>query len=477
MSSVVPNPPNSRSRGNSTLSDSSDRQPRNSTSAAAISATAAAPTPTPTVSVSRTVPIPCQIRVDRCRRLPEFGPTLLFFSGGSAIRELSRVLKSYTHNSVHLITPFDSGGSSAEIRRTFDMLSVGDLRNRLLALSDESALGNPEVTALFSYRLDKERAEVARAQLKELLSGRHPLASAVSMPMRSILLSHLRWFASRMPSDFDLRGASVGNLIITGCFLEHDNDIVTAIYLIWTLLGAKGSVRPLTGANLHIRTYYEDGTEEVGQHRMGKARTGRKSKIIKLDLVEQLRQPSANDADRQEAQDCDVDLVSAELIASADLITYPMGSFFSSVLVNLLPQGVGRAIVKRNCPKIYIPNTGDDPEMHGYSLLECALLVIDLVRKDAGRAPITDILQYILVDTRNCHYCVPVEKEKIAEMGIALIDVQLVEDEDCIDPYHAGTSLLDNVQLDEDDYCSPSSGKKHFLSPSKVLEVCLTLGS
>ena len=261
LPALMPPPHQSRSRRTSILSDSADCQYESDRSNSFSSPSL----PSTTIRVTRTLSIPCQIRVARCQRLPEYGPAITFFSGGSAIRELSRVLKKYTHNSVHLISPFDSGGSSAEIRRAFDMLSVGDLRNRLMALADESALGSPDVTALFSYRLDKEHVDVAERELYELLAGRHRLASSVSVPMRNILLSHLRWFVSRMPQDFDLRGASVGNLIITGCFLEHDSDIVTAIYLIWTLLGAKGSVRPLTGSNLHIRTYYEDGTEEVGR--------------------------------------------------------------------------------------------------------------------------------------------------------------------------------------------------------------------
>ena len=81
------------------------------------------------ITVARTLTCPDMVRVDRCLRLPEYGPKILFFSGGSAIRDLSSVLKNYTHNSVHLITPFDSGGSSAELRRAFDIVSVGDLRN------------------------------------------------------------------------------------------------------------------------------------------------------------------------------------------------------------------------------------------------------------------------------------------------------------------------------------------------------------
>ena len=70
---------------------------------------------------------------------------------------------------------------------------------------------------------------------------------------------------------------------------------------------------------------------------MGKSRIGTKSKIIKIDLVNYLS-PLA--LDHQELLYCNIDDVSADLISSADLITFPMESFFSSVLVNLLPQGI-----------------------------------------------------------------------------------------------------------------------------------------
>ena len=40
------------------------------------------------------------------------------------------------------------------------------------------------------------------------------------------------------------------------------------------------------------------------------------------------------------------------------------------------------------------------------------MLIIKMVRNDAGRVPIPDCLQYIVVDTKNCHYCVDIEKEK-----------------------------------------------------------------
>ena len=67
-------------------------------------------------SLRRAASVPDPLRVARCRRAPELGPRILFFTGGSALRDLSIVLKRYTHNSIHLVTPFDSGGSSAALR-------------------------------------------------------------------------------------------------------------------------------------------------------------------------------------------------------------------------------------------------------------------------------------------------------------------------------------------------------------------------
>ena len=77
---------------------------------------------------------------------PPLGPRLVFFTGGTALRDLSRQLIHYTHNSVHLVTPFDSGGSSAALRRSFAMPAVGDIRNRLLALAGRDNVAGGSVT-------------------------------------------------------------------------------------------------------------------------------------------------------------------------------------------------------------------------------------------------------------------------------------------------------------------------------------------
>ncbi|CAB9525066.1 Gluconeogenesis factor [Seminavis robusta] len=416
------------------------------------------------VTIKRQVPIPDPRKVEQCRRLPEYGPRILCFSGGSALKDVSSCLKQYTHHSIHLITPFDSGGSSAEIRKHFHMLSVGDLRNRLMALSDDLSQDNVHVKQLFSHRLDKHDELLAQTEFSELVQGHHELCRAVSLPLRRILTSHLRWFHNRMPAEFDLRGASIGNLIITGCYLEHHADVVTAIYLIWTLLGVKGVVRPITGANLQLRARYQDGTTHVGQHLLGKELpVGKHGRIEHIDLVDSLLQDDATT--RQDSKTCHIDSISAELLASADVLCYPMGSFFGSVLVNLLPRGVGRAIVSRQCPKIYIPNTGIDPEMVGLTLADCLQRIIDMVRVDTKEtdANVDRIINFVLVDTTHCHYCIDMDKDRIRDTwgdSVVILDLCLVDD--------ATRDALRSGSIQE---------KCHELNAQKLVEVLLTLGS
>ena len=70
-----------------------------------------------------------------------------------------------------------------------------------------------------------------------------------------------------------------------------------------------------------------------------------------------------------------------DLIASAELICYPMGSFFTSVLANLLPEGICAAIAANDCPKIYIPNTGVDPELTGITVEASVRKLIEQLQK------------------------------------------------------------------------------------------------
>lgn len=374
--------------------------------------------------ITRSVRLPDALRVARNSRAPELGPRVLFFSGGSALRPLSRALKQYTHNSVHLITAFDSGGSSAKLRQAFQMPAIGDLRNRIVALADESVRGNPQIYRLFSHRLSATDApKTLDAQLTAMVRGSHPLVADIPEPMRQIVRTHLRFFAERRPSAFDLRGANIGNLLLAGGFLANSRDLDSVLFLFSKLLEVRGIVRPIVDADLHLCAHLSSDERVVGQH----ALTGRETPPIQSP-VRDLRLVSTL-ADPVPAQAAIGDNV-RRLIESADLICFPMGSFYSSVVANLLPGGVGQALASAGCPKVYIPNTAADSEQHGLSIADSVERLVEFVRRDAGSGtPVHRILDLVLLDQSSEHYAMPVDVDRIARLGVEVVHVPLITEQ------------------------------------------------
>lgn len=397
----------------------------------------------PRVSVTRRALLPDEQRVARYARTPELGPRILFLSGGSALRALARRLKNYTHNSVHLITPFDSGGSSARLRDSFGMLSVGDLRNRLMALADESSLGNPEIYALCSHRLSSCGADAAlRSELQSMIDGEHQLVAAVPEPMRRIIRTHLGFLQADLPVDFDLRGASIGNLILAGGYLAHDRDIDSVIYSFSELVSVRGVVRPTVESDLHLAARLEDEEELVGQHRFtGKQEARIESPIQDLRLVRSLDDPQPASSRFPEKHE--------RWFERAELICYPMGSFYSSVVANLLPRGVGQAIASARCPKIYLPNYGGDPEELGLSVGAAVERLVEYATRD-GRGPgdtalvVRDVLDIVIIDRDHQAYERELELERIRALGVDVVELPL---RSAVDPRHFDPELLSKILL------------------------------
>jgi CofD-related protein of GAK system len=371
--------------------------------------------------ITRAARLPDELRVSRSLRAPELGPRIAFFSGGSALRPLCRVLKQYTHNSVHLITAFDSGGSSAQLRRAFGMPAIGDLRNRIVALADESVRGSPQIYRLFAHRLSTTAAPAdLESELSALVRREHELVQEVPEPMRRIVQTHLGFFAERMPHDFDLRGANLGNLLLAGGYLSQGRDLESVLFLFSKLLEVRGVVRPIVEADLHLCADLEDGTRVLGQHRLtGKEIAALQSRVSELYLVQGLDTPVRTRTPIGEKV--------RSSIGAADLLCFPMGSFYSSVVANLLPEGVGRAIAGAGAPRVYVPNTGRDPEQYGMSLADSLAQLVRYVRRDAGAdVPLGRIVNLLLLDRDPRNYAMEVDIERIERMGVRVVSLELV---------------------------------------------------
>ncbi|WP_222837411.1 GAK system CofD-like protein [Marinobacter sp. F3R11] len=378
------------------------------------------------------------LRLARYLRTPELGPKILFFSGGTALRSFSRVLAGYTHNSIHLVTPFDSGGSSAELRKAFSMPSVGDLRARLLSLADDSVTGHPDIAALFGHRLGKNESKVELEQsLKALVDCKHPLLKAIAEPMRSLIQSYLAEFYDQMPESFDLAGASIGNLILTGGYLFHNRSLDPIAFLFGQLIKTRGTVRTTTDADLQLQVLLESGRTITGQHRFtGKESSEICSPIKSITL--------SGDADDVEARDASrVCKETRKLIDSAELLVFPPGSFYSSIIANLLPKGVSRALNKNPAPRVYVPSLGKDPETIGMTLADqVQVLAGHLSHKAAGRKLPRPPIDFLLLDSRLMNVSSKQMREITKTSGAQIIDQDLA-------PKKPDVCRYDDVKLAE----------------------------
>lgn len=385
------------------------------------------------VDVQRRAKVPDPIRAARAYRTPELGPRILFFSGGTALRGTSRYLKTLTHNSIHLITPFDSGGSSRSLRDAFSMLSIGDLRNRLLALADESTRGNPETYRLLAHRFSTEGSgRQLGDELSSLVSGEHPLIADVPDPLRKLIQNHLKKLVERLPAEFELAGANVGNLVLAGGYLAHERDIQSVLFLFSRLLETRGIVHPTSTEDRHLRLLLESGEVLNGQHRF--ARTSSGTRVKELQLISHLE-----NGDIIEVPACEKAL---KWVRRSDLICYPMGSFYSSLLCNLLPRGIPTAIVEAACPKVYVPNLGQDPEQSGMTLFDTVQRINDTVRQEAPHATQAQILEYILLDTHRGHYGLDLDLPRLKKLGIKILDLPL-----CDSPHHVSPAKLSEALI------------------------------
>ncbi|MGS2743394.1 GAK system CofD-like protein [Halomonas sp. LS-001] len=396
----------------------------------------------PKIKMSREFTKGQTLRLARYRKAPELGPKVLFFSGGTALRQFSDVLTDYTHNSIHLVTPFDSGGSSAELRRVFSMPAVGDLRARLLSLADNSVTGHPEVAALFSHRLvenqrskEQEKA-VLEHRLQTLVSAKHPLLKAIAEPMRSLIQSYIAAFYQHMPEDFNLAGASVGNLILTGGYLIHNRSLDPIAFLFGQLIKTRGIVRTTTDADLQLEVLLENGRSIIGQHGF----TGKETASIDSPIKAIKLSGEADDIDAQDASR--VCKETRMLIESAELLVFPPGSFYSSVIANLLPEGVSKALDKNQAPKVYIPSLGTDLETLGMTLVDQVRVLNQHLSCQSQTKPSgQSCLDFMLFDSRLLSVT-PRQVEAIKEMGVQIIDTDLVAQ-------NADSDYYDDVKLAE----------------------------
>ena len=165
-------------------------------------------------------------------------------------------------------------------------------------------------------------------------------------PMMSQLM-HYRF------TDGTLAGQSFGNLFLAaldGIMPSFD----AAVASLSTVLAITGRVLPVTNENVQLVATLENGVKVVGESRIGPIKTEQQCRISRIRLLPE--RPKALPA-------------ALTAISEADMIVLAPGSLYTSIIPNLLVDGIVDAISRSEALKIYVCNVMTQPgETEGYTV-------------------------------------------------------------------------------------------------------------
>ena len=150
-----------------------------------------------------------------------------------------------------------------------------------------------------------------------------------------------------------LAGQSFGNLIlaalngVTGSFEE-------AVSQMSQVLAITGRVLPVTSADVQLEAVFENGARVVGESKICDVKKQQDCRIHHVELIP--AKPKALPA-------------ALEAIREADLLLLGPGSLYTSVIPNLLVDGIVDAIRRSRALKVYVCNVmTQDGETEGYTV-------------------------------------------------------------------------------------------------------------
>ena len=244
----------------------------------------------------------------------EQGPKVVAIGGGTGLSTMLRGLKNHTKNLTAIVTVADDGGGSGMLRQDLGMPPPGDIRHCMEALAN------------------------AEPQMQELLTYRFPAGSG------------------------KLTGQSFGNLLLAA--LNGMSDTFDeAVDKMSQVLAITGRVLPVTNENVSLEATFENGTRVLGESKISDFKKAQDCRIQSMRLLPE--HPRA----LPEA---------LRAIGEADLILLGPGSLYTSVIPNLLVDGVADAVRAARGLKMYICNImTQDGETEGMTASDHVKALLD----------------------------------------------------------------------------------------------------
>ena len=248
-------------------------------------------------------------------------PNIVVIGGGTGSSIVLKALKKHNCNLSTIVPMGDSGGSSGRLREELGILSAGEIRQRIIALADQS---ENELVSLLDYRFEKGN---------------------------------------------ELKGHNLGNILIAG-LTEFYGSQEKAIETLSRMVNAKGKIIPSTWDRFELVAEYENGKKIIGEHFIDES-----NENVRISRL--YTQPIAK-ANPQ----------AIEAIKNADFIIFGPGDLYSSVLHNIVVDGIAQAIRENRAKKIFICNLMTTEETKGMDLQD----FIDEMEKYIGAKVIDTVV-------------------------------------------------------------------------------------
>ena len=218
-------------------------------------------------------------------------------------------------------------------------------------------------------------------------------------------------FQYRFSEGTSLGGHPLGNLLILA-MNEITGDIGEAMYRLRKLFNIKAKILPACPEKVILYGEMEDGEIVEGESKI--PTTGKK--IKKVFYKRNIKAPELNLKELEEA----------------DLIVFGIGSLYTSLLPNLLLDGIEEALKKNKGKKVYVCNAMQQPgETTGFTAYDHVKALCEVVGED--------VIDEVIVDTRELPQetldrykkyqggRVKVDRDEIENMGIKVIDRDILE--------------------------------------------------
>lgn len=219
----------------------------------------------------------------------------MVIGGGTGTYTVLLGLKKYPQLDISVIVSMmDSGGSNRVIRDEFGLLPTSDVRQCILALSSDNS---------------DER-------LRDLFNYRYTQGTGIS-------------------------GMTFGNLFMAALTDIYKGNQEKAIEETCRILDVKGKVLPITFDNSQLVATYDNGMQVLGEHFIDEP--NKKTIYHKIMNLEVFPKARANKK-------------AIEAILKADLIVLGPGDLYTSILCNVVVDGVAKAVRMSKAKKVLVMN-------------------------------------------------------------------------------------------------------------------------